>query len=191
MVPAVLNIGLEVADTEAEGPGRRYGIWLQGCPLRCPGCCNPELIPFEGGTPVAVEVLAQRIIKTPEIEGISLLGGEPFAHTEALAPLVEQIHEAGLSVMIYSGYRLAELRGRGDPATDRVLAATDLLLDGRYNHKLPDTARRWVGSTNQVMHFLSDRYDSDDDRFTERETIEIRLINGQVIINGWPGKGVP
>ena len=49
-----------VPATEAEGPGRRFALWFQGCPLRCPGCCNPEFLPFRGGTPMPVaELVAQ------------------------------------------------------------------------------------------------------------------------------------
>jgi anaerobic ribonucleoside-triphosphate reductase activating protein len=44
-----LRVAQVVPCTEAEGPGRRFALWFQGCPLRCPGCCNPEMLPFEGG----------------------------------------------------------------------------------------------------------------------------------------------
>ena len=44
-----LQVAQIVPCTEAEGPGRRFALWFQGCPLRCPGCCNPEFIPFAGG----------------------------------------------------------------------------------------------------------------------------------------------
>ena len=46
----VLSVAQIVPFTEAEGPGVRFALWFQGCPLRCPGCCNPEMLPFEGGT---------------------------------------------------------------------------------------------------------------------------------------------
>ncbi|HEY8504811.1 MAG TPA: 4Fe-4S cluster-binding domain-containing protein, partial [Gemmataceae bacterium] len=45
----ILSIAQTVACTEAEGPGKRFAVWFQGCPLRCPGCCNPEFLPFKGG----------------------------------------------------------------------------------------------------------------------------------------------
>ena len=37
-----MQIAQVVPVTEAEGPGKRFAVWFQGCPLRCPGCCNPE-----------------------------------------------------------------------------------------------------------------------------------------------------
>src|SRR3954454_20113381 len=69
--------------TEAEGPGLRLGLWFQGCPLRCPGCCNPEMLPFEGGTRMSLDEVIDRIEASTRdngIEGITLLGGEPLAH---------------------------------------------------------------------------------------------------------------
>ena len=44
-----MQIAQVVPCTEAEGPGKRFAVWFQGCPLRCPGCCNPEFLPFQGG----------------------------------------------------------------------------------------------------------------------------------------------
>jgi len=49
MPELTLQVAQIVPCTEAEGPGRRFALWFQGCPLRCPGCCNPEFIPFAGG----------------------------------------------------------------------------------------------------------------------------------------------
>ena len=46
----ILSVAQIVPHTEAEGPGVRFALWFQGCPLRCPGCCNPEMLPFDGGT---------------------------------------------------------------------------------------------------------------------------------------------
>jgi anaerobic ribonucleoside-triphosphate reductase activating protein len=174
--------------TEAEGPGRRMAIWFQGCPLRCPGCCNPEMLPFEGGKSMAVETLCERILAAQQdhaIEGITLLGGEPFAHVPAARPLAECAHANDLSVMIFSGFTLEGLRGR-DSATDALLAATDILVDGPYERELPDRARRWIGSTNQRIHFLSPRYRADDPIWQLPNTLEIRWQDGELSINGFP-----
>jgi anaerobic ribonucleoside-triphosphate reductase activating protein len=193
----ILDVGVEVADTEAEGPGRRYAIWVQGCPMRCPGCCNPELLRFGGGTPCAVARVRDRVLaahaRSP-LDGISLLGGEPFSQAPALAVLAEQVQAAGLGVMIYTGFTRAELDERAVelPAIARLLAATDLLVDGRYVREQPDSTRRWIGSSNQQLHFLSARHDPGDPSFSSAETIELRLVDRELIINGWPwGKGMP
>ena len=194
----VVDVGVEVADTEAEGPGRRYAIWVQGCPMRCPGCCNPELLRFGGGTPKTVAQLLETVLSAharSPLDGNSQLGGEPFAQAPALAVLAEHVRQAGLGVMVYSGFRLDELQQKiaaDEPGIARLLAATDLLVDGRYERELPDHDRRWIGSTNQQLHFLTDRHRADDPVFRQGETIELRLVDGQLIINGWPwGKGPP
>lgn len=64
--------------TRAEGPGNRACVWVQGCPIRCPGCFNPGTWPTGGGEEVAVEDLADRILDVKDIEGVTFLGGEPF-----------------------------------------------------------------------------------------------------------------
>ncbi|MEZ4465468.1 MAG: 4Fe-4S single cluster domain-containing protein [bacterium] len=189
----MLHLGLEIADTEAEGPGRRYAIWVQGCPLRCPGCCNPELLPFRGGTPTPPAELTARILATPGIEGISLLGGEPTAQAEGLAPVAAAVQAAGLTVMLYTGFELAALRARRDAHVDALLAACDLVVDGPYDRTRPDPIRRWIGSENQGLHALTPAYDLADPRFRAAETIEIRLVGGDIVINGrpWGGRGLP
>jgi anaerobic ribonucleoside-triphosphate reductase activating protein len=190
---ATLQIAQVVPATAAEGPGRRFAIWLQGCPLRCPGCCNPEMLPFVGGTAVAMSELVEQILAAQRehaIEGISLLGGEPFAQAAALADLATAVQESGLGVMIYSGFTLAELCERCDSDTDRLLAATDLLVDGPYLREQPETRRRWIGSANQQVHFLSDRYDRNDPAWLLPNTLEIRLAGGELTVNGFPAAGL-
>ncbi len=68
-----IRIAQMVPDTEAEGPGRRYAVWVQGCPIRCPGCCNPEMFKDDAGTVWDVAEIAARITQTPGIEGMTLL----------------------------------------------------------------------------------------------------------------------
>src|SRR3954447_18958225 len=117
--PTCLSVAQIVPCTEAEGPGRRFALWFQGCPLRCPGCCNPEMLPFAGGRQVSLDELLAQLGAARDrdhIEGITLLGGEPLAHARAAAPLADVVREWGLSVMVFTGYTLEDARGMDDPA---------------------------------------------------------------------------
>ncbi len=175
----LLRVAHVVVDTRSEGPGRRTAVWVQGCRIRCPQCCNPELFSSRGGELVDA---ASIVVRAQGTEGLTVVGGEPFDQSDGLAALVEAAGE--LSVVVFSGYTLEELRGRGDPATDRVLASVDVLVDGRYDRDRPDPERRWVGSTNQRIHFLTDRYGPAD--FEGPRTVELRFDGEELTVVGWP-----
>jgi anaerobic ribonucleoside-triphosphate reductase activating protein len=184
-----LSLAQVVPCTEAEGPGRRFAVWFQGCPLRCPGCCNPEMLPFGGGREVEVAELVEQVGRSAEehgIEGITLLGGEPFAHAEGAAILAKRVSLMGLSVMIFSGFTLEEIRASVDPAVRDLLASTDLLVDGPYLRDRPETRRRWIGSENQRIHALTDRYRAEDPLWLRPNTLELRLAGGELTVNGFP-----
>jgi anaerobic ribonucleoside-triphosphate reductase activating protein len=181
-----LRVAQVVPDTEAEGPGRRFALWVQGCTLHCPSCCNPEMFSAQGGAVMEAEALAARIVATPGLEGLSVLGGEPFQQAEAVAEVCARVRRAGRSVMVYSGYTLEELRALPGPGAAALLAQTDLLADGRFVREAPEARRRWLGSRNQRLHFLTARYRPDDPRFLQPNTVELRLEGGQLTINGWP-----
>jgi anaerobic ribonucleoside-triphosphate reductase activating protein len=186
----MLRLAQVVPCTEAEGPGRRLALWFQGCPLRCPGCCNPEMLPFEGGrdVPLAEVVRHVEVAAADGVEGVTLLGGEPLAHATGAAALARAVRGSGLTVMVFSGYTLAEARQMADPAVADLLAHTDILVDGPYLREQPETRRRWVGSANQQVHFLSDRYRADDPRWLLSNTLEIRLAGGELSVNGFPAR---
>ncbi|MBX3231001.1 MAG: radical SAM protein [Labilithrix sp.] len=181
---ALLHVAQVIEDTEAEGPGRRFAVWVQGCPLRCAECCNPQMLRFEGGVATDPLALAARALAVPGLEGVSLLGGEPFAQAEACAAFARAVRAGGLGVMIYSGFTLAELQARPDARA--LLDACDLLVDGPYDRARPEPSRRWIGSANQERRFLTERYRPDDPCWTTPNTIEVRLRKGELVVNGWP-----
>jgi len=189
---AALRVAARLPDTEAEGPFLRYALWLQGCSLRCPGCCNPEMLPPEGGALLGVPALLAEIQAVPGIEGVTLLGGEPFEQAEPLADLARGVRRAGLGVMAFSGYTLDELRAR--PSCGPLLAEIDLLVDGRYLAACRSARRRFVGSDNQRVHFLSRRYlDLDDGAGgvgVGEGPGEIRIRGGQLFVSGAPDAGL-
>ncbi len=185
----LLRIAQIVPCTEAEGPGRRFALWFQGCPLRCPGCCNPEMLPFAGGQTMRLAEVIEQVqiaVARHAVEGITLLGGEPMAHALGAARLAQQVQSWNQTVMVFSGYTLEEIGGMADPAVHELLAHTDILVDGQYVRELPETRRRWIGSANQRVHFLTDRYRADDPCWQRPNTLEIRLTGREVTINGFP-----
>jgi anaerobic ribonucleoside-triphosphate reductase activating protein len=188
---AVLWVGARRATTTAEGPGTRYAVWLQGCSIRCAGCCNPHLFDPRMGEGVEVSTLLREVAGTrDEIDGVSVLGGEPFDQAEELAPFVRGVRALGLGVIVFTGFTLEELRARDDAAAGDVLAATDVLVDGRYDAVHPETRRMWVGSANQRFHYLTARYTSAIEEGPEgrrEERLEVRIEpDGRVQRNGWP-----
>ncbi len=114
------------------------------------------------------------------------MGGEPFAHVSDALDLAMAARELNLSVMIFSGFNLEDLRSRQSIEVDRLLELTDILVDGPYQREQPDTSRRWIGSTNQRIHFLSDRYRADDPCWRSANTLELRLDADGLQVNGFP-----
>ena len=135
----------------------------------------------------ASEVIARCLAS--EVEGVTFLGGEPFAQAQGLSVVARAVKRAGRTVMVFSGYTLDELRAMESPHVGELLAHTDLLVAGRYEASQRTTARRWVGSDNQVMHFLTDRYSPLDGRFHEGNHVELRLQGDTLTLNGWPING--
>lgn len=181
-----LNVARTIARSAVNGPGERFVIWVQGCPLACPGCWNPDTWSFEPRDAQHVDELIQVILATPDIEGVTFTGGEPFAQAPALAEIASAVREAGLSVFIFTGYDLDELRA---PQQLRLLGSTDVLVAGRYEHTRRADALRWRGSSNQEIHFLTRRYTSAS--LQGSDEVEIHLDGaGNISISGFPTTGL-
>jgi anaerobic ribonucleoside-triphosphate reductase activating protein len=190
-VEARLRVGARVPVTGAEGPGQRYAVWLQGCSIRCPGCCNPHLFETSAGAWLDAAVLVAEVAAVRDrIEGLTLLGGEPMDQAAALPPLLHGARALGLSVMLFTGFTLEELRARRAAAELDVLALVDVLVDGPYDASRPERERRWAGSTNQRFHYFTSRYSPAIERPGPGEplrTVEVRLgPDGRLSANGWP-----
>lgn len=181
-----LRIHRFLASTRVEGPGTRACLQVQGCPIRCTGCAVPFTWAEDGGITVEVEELAERILQGPEVEGITFLGGEPFAQARELARLGRMLKREGLSVMTFTGYWLEDLQQGGNPDCRDLLEVTDLLVDGPFQKESLDTSRPWVGSSNQRYHFLTDRYLHLKEQLMQiPNRLEVRLApDGRVLVNG-------
>ena len=167
--------------SRANGPGCRTVIWFQGCTLGCPACFNPLTHPADGGLFHDTETLAAEIIaRRPSIQGLSISGGEPFQQPEALLELLTHLSGSGLSILVFSGYALTEIRRQ--PLGPSILPFLDVLIAGRYVTTRP-VGHSLLGSSNQTIHFLSARYSLPDLQQVPRREF-ILHSDGQVTVSG-------
>ncbi|MFM7199195.1 MAG: 4Fe-4S single cluster domain-containing protein [Myxococcota bacterium] len=179
-----LNLARTLSRSAVNGPGERFVLWVQGCPLQCEGCWNPDTWAFTPRQSWSVEALEAEIISQPDLEGVTFTGGEPFAQAQALAALATRVRARGLSVVIFTGYTRAELTSRD---AQKLLAQTDLLIAGRYDQTQPLDGRGWRGSSNQQVHFLTERYGPEV--LMEATALEIHLYSdGALTLTGFPGQ---
>lgn len=148
-----MNLGVGVSrlhfPIRALGPGRRIGLWLQGCTLRCAGCMSRDTwAKAKRLTPVH-ELLARMSPWFFEADGITISGGEPFDQPQALATILAGIGERfGQPVMVYTGHSIEHLR-----QSLISLDGIDVLISGPYDEDRPGALLR--GSDNQRVDCLT------------------------------------
>ena len=133
----------------ANGSGVRVSLFVSGCRNHCPGCFNPETWNFHFGKPFTKETedVIIEALRPSWIQGLSILGGEPFEpeNEAALIPFIRRVREElpEKDIWIYSGYSFEELEGR------ELLRYTDVLVDGPFNADEKDAGLAFRGSRNQ------------------------------------------
>ena len=109
--PDVLRLSNRSDRCTVLGPGIRAVLWVQGCPLRCPGCVAAETLPFAGGFEVRVQTLAEELLALPaDVQGVTFSGGEPTSQAAALCALIDALRaRRDFSFFCYSGFTLEHL----------------------------------------------------------------------------------
>lgn len=142
----------------ANGSGVRVTLFVSGCTHHCKGCFNAETWDFSYGKPFDKEAEDKLIaMLAPDfIDGLTLLGGEPFepSNQRALLPFVRRVKELypHKNIWAFSGYLLEELTGDTPPAcevTPELLSYVDILVDGEFKEDLKDIRLVFRGSSNQ------------------------------------------
>ncbi len=140
----------------ANGPGVRVSLFVSGCRHKCKGCFNSEAWDFNYGALFTQETAKEVILAAAQeyIEGLSLLGGEPFEpeNQEALTALTTEFKALypHKSVWCYSGFTYDELlQGKAGDGALALLNSIDVLVDGRFVEELKDLSLIFRGSSNQ------------------------------------------
>ncbi|WP_293974810.1 anaerobic ribonucleoside-triphosphate reductase activating protein [uncultured Ruminococcus sp.] len=143
----------------ANGEGVRVSLFVSGCTHHCKNCFNPKTWSFEYGKPFTKETEDYIIecLSPDYIDGLSLLGGEPFEpqNQEVLLPFLRRVKNElpNKNIWCYTGYLfdselLSESRARCE-FTDEMLSLIDVLVDGEFVQAMHDISLAFRGSSNQ------------------------------------------
>lgn len=146
-----IRIAGTVPESVVDGPGIRFVVFCQGCFHNCPGCHNPESHDLQGGFLTTVDKLWEEISERKLLKGVTFSGGEPFLQATPLVALAQKIKQAGLDLVVYTGYLFEELLalGKEKPAIYQLLELTDILIDGPFLLEERDLSLTYRGSKNQ------------------------------------------
>ena len=154
-----MNYALIRENDIANGPGVRTSLFVSGCRHHCKGCFNPETWNFSYGNPFT-QFEINRIIdasKPSFIEGLTLLGGEPFEpeNQDALIELLTQFKAVlpNKKIWCYSGFSfekdLLPKARQNQESVNELLKLIDVLVDGKFVEELKSPALLFRGSSNQ------------------------------------------
>lgn len=176
------------------GPGRRIGIWLQGCTIGCSNCISRDTWAEDENSFIDLTAVLdwcqQQTEKCPD--GITISGGEPFEQPIALAALLDGIaawrRDVGitLDILCYSGFPFKRLRREFSDILDRLDAIIpEPFVNGRAANRL------WRGSSNQPLIPLSalgrERYsDYVDKELSGQSNFQVQVQAGRIWFIGIP-----
>lgn len=189
MTTQTLRVARMLSPVTSLGPGRRLGLWVQGCDLGCRGCASRDTWDRAGGTLVAVDELARQIaavVAHDDLTGLTLTGGEPIDQAADLASVVDRVRETAddLDVLVFTGYAPSAARRRGRALWE----CADTVVAGPYRQDLPseDPIR---ASANQV---LVQRTELGRRRFAEeppQRHLQVCVDQGDIQLVGLPRPG--
>lgn len=161
-----MNLARILYPVQVLGPGNRIGLWLCGCNRACKGCSNPELWVRREELEINVQdvvSLIQKITESHKVDGFTISGGEPFLQSDELLLLLTYLTPISADILIYTGYRLEELRELNSKSINGILDSAAVIIDGAYiEGSNNDSVLR--GSSNQQIHIMNPDY---EDRYRQ------------------------
>lgn len=147
----------KIADYKAfnfvDGEGVRNSLYVSGCLFACEGCFNKAVQNFNYGTPFTESLMNQIIedLSHDYVQGLTLLGGEPFLNTDVCLSVVKRVREtfgSAKDIWSWSGYTFEELLLE-TPDKLELLHSIDILVDGRFELAKRNLNLQFRGSSNQ------------------------------------------
>ena len=136
----------------SDGNGVIGSLFVSGCMFHCHNCFNASIWNFNNGKPFTKDVQDKIIqdLSHSYVQGLTLLGGEPFLNTNILIPLIDRVRKElpTKDIWSWSGYTWEELLKDSDDKLE-MLSKLDVLVDGRFDERLKAGDHPFRGSSNQ------------------------------------------
>ena len=132
-----------------DGPGIRFVVFMQGCPLRCQYCHNPDTWEFNAGKIVSAKSVLDEVLKYNAFMkfskgGVTFSGGEPLVQKKSLLPLLKELKKQGVHIAIDTAGTT-----NIDDTTLEIIDTIDLaMLD--VKHIVPYEHKRLTGLSNDM-----------------------------------------
>ena len=156
-----MNISQYYAVDVINGPGTRCTLFVSGCVHQCKGCYNQGTWSLNSGVEFTQEYedAIIRDLQDTRIfrRGLSLSGGDPL-HPQNLSAVLKLVKRVKAEcpdkdIWMWTGYILADLT----ESQKKVVNYVDVLVDGKFEKELADPSLQWRGSSNQVVHYLTEK----------------------------------
>lgn len=153
-----IRIAGVISESVVDGVSVRYTIFTQGCPRHCSGCHNKRTWDPRGGYDADTDDLIREFTSNRLISGITLSGGEPMLQPEPCLAIARAARAAGLTVWMYTGYRIEDLIVMRDSnaVIENLIRNIDVVVDGAFDMSLRSLDLPWRGSRNQNIIYLKD-----------------------------------
>ncbi len=171
------------------GPGRRVGIWFQGCDIGCAGCMSRDTWDPTAGHLTDVKQVCDITLAARDdenLEGVTISGGEPFQQPEALHQLCSTLRHRwpDVDVLVYSGYSMSRLRRLHSDILDVVDAVvSEPFVAGR------PTEAPWRGSSNQELAVLTPQARARYEAHQTSTRLQVTVDEEGVWVAGIPRRG--
>ena len=194
--PLLLELNKAHWPVTVVGPGKRIGLWLQGCSIHCAGCVSQDTWAPDRRRAIAVNDLVAWCKRTAgdALDGVTISGGEPFDQPQGLAALLDALRRwrdqerLDFDILCYSGYPLRALERKHAALLERL----DAVIPEPYVDGLP-LRNVWRGSSNQTLVPLSQRgrarYAAFIDAPADDKRMQVAVEGGRVWMIGIPARG--
>lgn len=188
---AMIRLARIMAPVTVLGPGRRVGVWVQGCALACPDCCSRDTWDAAGGQTLSVaefiDQLKSALIEAPD--GITFSGGEPTDQASAIVAAIDvlRVDRPDLDVLVFTGRTLAAARIYAPDLVERASA----VVAGPYRSADPHPGHRLLASRNQTLTITSQARPNYEAWLSDDEAPQLQVLahDGGLQLVGMPRPG--
>ncbi|MFT4187313.1 MAG: 4Fe-4S single cluster domain-containing protein [Aeromicrobium sp.] len=188
---AELSVHRLAAPITSLGPGRRAGLWVQGCSIGCAGCASTDTWDGADGQRLPVSTLARQVadlLDGEALDGLTISGGEPFQQADALADCLDLLRAAGAladrDVLVFTGYAAPRARR----LSTRLWEHADAVVAGPYRADQPGDGWLRASGNQQLLHLTPLGHE----RFVDPEratTVNVTVSGGSLVMAGLPAAG--